>query len=163
MGVSESATHHLELTPPAGWQVVAPHDVGADDLALLLVKDNQPSGFTASISVALRAGEPPDVARIGSDAVRRLDATERDVRVHRREAIGSGRTEGMAQEVRFLSATPRGDVEALQLLLVLVIPGARDPDAVIVWVATFTAAARGSDALLTDFQSLVSSLTTPTR
>ena len=160
MGASETATHHLELTPPAGWRIVAPHELGAPDLALLLVRDGQPSGFTASISVALRGGAPPDVARIGSDAVRQLDATERDVRVRRREAIGSGPTEGMAQEVRFLSATSRGEIEALQLLLVLVIPGASDPEAVIVWIATFTAAARGSEALLADFRDLVTSLTT---
>jgi hypothetical protein len=149
----------VPLVVPPGWELVQPAAVGAPGLALLAVREGvTTSGFTPTTSVALHDGVVAgEVAVIGSETVRRLDAREHDVRIRRREAIGSGRTEGLAQELRLTTWIDGRPVEVAQLLLVLVLAGP-ETGRLVAWAVTASAAVQDLDEVLPDVEAFVAGL-----
>lgn len=149
----------VPLVAPLGWEMVPPAAVGAPGLALLAIREGgTTSGFTPTMSVALHDDVDAEaVARIGSETVRRLDAREQDVRIRRREAFGSGRTEGLAQELRLTTWIDGHPVEVVQLLVVLVL-AAPESGRLVAWGVTASAAVQDLGEVLPDVEAFVAGL-----
>lgn len=149
----------VRIVVPPGWELVPPASAGAPGLAVLAVRQGATaSGFTPTISVALHDDtDAEEVARIGSETVRRLDAREQDVRIRRREAIGSGRTEGLAQELRLTTWIDGHPVEVVQLLVVLVL-AAEETGRLVAWAVTASTAVQDLGEVLPDVEALVAGL-----
>lgn len=151
----------VDLRLPAGWDLIPPDTAGASGLAALAARRAPAaSGFTPTISLALHHDvDAEQVARVGSETVRRLDSRADDVRIRRREAIGSGRTEGLAQELRLTTMVDGHPLEVAQMLLVLVLAEGGS-DRLMAWAITVTAAAEELPEVLPDVEALVASIGT---
>lgn len=148
----------LILTLPAGWRPL-PAASGRDGTLVAVHGEPTASGFLPNLSVCVLPDAPTHgVSRAGSVALRRLEEAGHDVSVRRREALGSGRTEGLAQELRFRVPVGGADVEVAQLLLVLVLGAGTASSRVAACVATLTAAVDDVVARAADLERMLATI-----
>lgn len=152
------ATFRLGL--PDGWRLVTSSEVAAPASTLVATHASPTaSGFTPNVTVAiLETVTEDEVAGVGSEALRRLEADGHNVQIRRREALGVGRSEGLAQELRFSTRVGDREVEIAQVLLVLVVPRVDQSGGLCACATTLTVAVEDLEARAADLRALIAGL-----
>jgi hypothetical protein len=143
---------------PDGWQTIPVELLGAPGLVFVAAHSTPDAGFTANVTVGVQESAGPGfVAALGAEAVRRIEATEQDVDLRRRDLQGEEPAAALVQEVAFTTAVDGAPVGLTQTQAFV---GATDATtgAAVVWTVTCTATAAQAAALSGDVEALVARL-----
>lgn len=150
---------NLTFRLPAGWRPVPAEMAGAPGLVFIGVHETPDGGFTANVTVGVQASAGPGlVPALAAEAVRRIEATERDVVVQRQDVLGEEPALGLGQQVTFTTDLDGRPVPLVQAQVFLAAADVEDPQRQVVWTITFTATAAQAPALAPDVEELVRSV-----
>jgi hypothetical protein len=142
-------------TLPEGWYLIPPETLGTPGIAFAAAHGTPDAGFTANVTVGVqRSDDPGLVLALGAEAVRAVEATEREVTVHHREQRGDT---AVTQEVRFTTTIDDAAVPMTQLQEFVAVPGA-DGGPSTVWTLSATTTRAQSEALADGLAELLGSL-----
>lgn len=148
------------LTLPDGWRTVPLELIGdAPGIELVAAHETPDAGFTANITVGVQDSAGPGyVEALGDAAVRRIEATEQDVTVRRREVLAEEPTPALVQEVVLTTDLGGTPVTLVQTQAFLAATDPERPGQALVRTVTCTATAGQAEALAEDVAALVRAL-----
>jgi hypothetical protein len=149
----------IEFSLPAGWRSVPPDDVGAGEAAFVALHPPSTNGFTANITISgeVRPADVP-LTEIADEALARLGAGARELRLGRRTAVGSADNPGLTQAVR-MSVELRGrPQDIVQLQVYVGMRDTRDGQRQAVLHVALTATPDQFEQVIDNFQQFVSTI-----
>lgn len=149
----------IQFSLPEGWRSVPPDEVGAPDAAFVALHPPPSQGFTANITISgeLRDDSVP-LTQIADEAVDRLRAGAREVRLGRRTETGSPANPGLTQAVR-LSVTINGrPADIVQFQVFLSIRDTRDPRRRAVLHLVLSALPEQFSGVIEDFHQFITTI-----
>lgn len=150
----------IEFALPDGWRAVSPNEVGTPKTAFVaLHPDTASSGFTANITMSgdIRA-EDVAMTAIADEALERLRADVREVRLGRRNEVGSADDPGLTQAVGLsveLNGRPR---DLVQFQVFIGMRDRRDPARRAVLEVALTALPDQFPQVIGDFERFVATI-----
>lgn len=140
---------------PEGWHLIPPETLGTPGIAFAAAHETPDSGFTANVTVGVQRSDAPGlVLALGTEAVRAIEATEREVVVHRREQRGDA---AVTQEVHFTTTVDDAALPMTQVHEFVAVPGAAGGPATV-WTVSVTATRAQAEALADGLTELLGSL-----
>jgi hypothetical protein len=151
----------IEFSLPPGWRSVPPDEVGTPDAAFVaLHPPTIQNGFTANITITgeLRGGEVV-LTDLGDEAVQRLRASgARDVKLGRRNEVGSADNPGLTQAVKLNIDLKGGPRDVIQFQVFLGMRDQRDPQRQAVLHVVLSSLPEQFEQVIGDFQQFLSTI-----
>jgi len=151
----------IEFSLPEGWRSAPPDEVGTPGAAFVALHPGTiQNGFTANITITgeLRGQDEPLTA-IGNEAVARLEASgARDVKLGRRNEVGSAENPGLTQAVKLNIDLKGRPQDIIQFQVFLGMRDQRNPDLRAVLHVVLSALPEQFEQVIGDFQKFLSTI-----
>lgn len=153
----------IEFSLPEGWRSVPPDEVGTPEAAFVALNPGtRQDGFTANISITgeVRADDE-ELTAIADEAVEKLRAAGgQDVRLGRRNQVGSPESPGLTQAVKLTIPLNGKPVDIVQFQVFLSLQDQKDPQRRAVLHVVLSALLENQfEHVIDDFQKFLSTIT----
>lgn len=150
----------IEFSLPAGWRSVSPAELGTPNTAFVaLHPDTARAGFTANITISgdVRAEDIP-MTEVADEALERLRADVREVRLGRRSEVGSAEDPGLTQAVGLSVELNGRQRDLVQFQVFIGMRDRREPDRRAVLEIALTALPDQFPEVVGDFEKFVATI-----
>jgi hypothetical protein len=152
----------IEFSLPEGWRSVPPDEVGTPDAAFVALHPGSVrNGFTANITLTGEIrGEDDELTAIADEAVERLRAGgAQDVKVGRRNEVGSPENPGLTQAVKLTIPLNGRPAELVQFQVFMALRDQKDPSRRAVLHLVLSALLEDQfEKVIDDFQKFLSTI-----
>jgi hypothetical protein len=150
----------IEFSLPEGWRSVPPDEVGTPDAAFVALNPAAAGkGFTPNITLTGEVrGEDVALTEVADEALERLRAGGAEVKLGRRNEVGSPENPGLTQAVQ-LSLTLKGQpAKMVQFQVFLGMRDQADPNRRAVLHIVLTSLQEQFEDVIGDFQKFVATI-----
>jgi hypothetical protein len=152
----------IEFSLPKGWRSVSPNEVGTPDVAFVALHpdpDTVHQGFTPNITISGEVrGEDVSMEQIADEAAENLRGTAREVKIGRRNEVGSADDPGLTQAVRISVELSGRARDLLQFQVFIGVRDQQDPNRRAVLHIALTSLPEQFEQIIGDFQKFVSTI-----